>query len=59
MDLVASVNAALKNNLRAESFVYPGVLHAFTAKSRPAYDRGAAETSFARALAVLDALKAG
>jgi carboxymethylenebutenolidase len=57
MDLVASLNAALKNNPRAESYVYPGILHGFTAKSRPAYDKVAAETSFERALAVLDTLK--
>ena len=58
MDVVEAVQAALKPNKRAESFVYPGVAHGYTMKGRPAYDAAAAELSFERALRVLDGLKA-
>jgi carboxymethylenebutenolidase len=57
MDVVEAVQAALKPNPRAESFVYPGVAHGFTMKGRPAYDAGASELSFERALRVLDGSK--
>jgi carboxymethylenebutenolidase len=57
MDVVEAVQAALKPNARAESFVYPGVAHGFTMKTRAAYDASASELSFERALRVLDTLK--
>jgi carboxymethylenebutenolidase len=57
MDVVEAVQAALKDNPHAESFVYPGVAHGFTMKTRPAYDPAVAELSFERALTVLDKLK--
>jgi carboxymethylenebutenolidase len=57
MDVVEAVQAALKSNPRAESYVYPGVAHGFTMKTRPAYDAAVAEVSFERALTVLDGLK--
>jgi len=57
MDVVAAVQAALEPNARAETFVYPGVAHGFTAKGRDAYDGPIAELSFDRAIQVLDGLK--
>lgn len=59
MDVVEAVQAALKPNPRAETFVYPGVEHGFTSKTSAAYDPEVSELSFKRALAVLDKLKAG
>jgi carboxymethylenebutenolidase len=56
MDVVAAVQAALEPNARAETFVYPGVAHGFTAKGRDAYDGPIAELSFDRAIRVLDGL---
>jgi carboxymethylenebutenolidase len=58
MDVVEAVQAALKSNPRAESFIYPGVQHGFTMPGQPAYDAEASELSFKRALTVLDELKA-
>jgi dienelactone hydrolase len=52
------VQAALKHNPRAESYVYPGIPHGFTAPGRENYDREASELSFERALRVLEGLKA-
>jgi carboxymethylenebutenolidase len=57
MDVVQAVQAALEPNQRAETFVYPGVAHGFTVKTREAYNADAAEVSFQRALRVLDELK--
>jgi carboxymethylenebutenolidase len=57
MDVVEAVQAALKPNPRAETYVYPGIAHGYTMKGRPAYDEAAAELSFERALHVLDGLK--
>lgn len=57
MSVVEAVQAALAPNPRAESYVYPGVAHGYTAKDRPAYDAAVAELSFERALTVLDGLK--
>ena len=57
MDVVEAVQAALKPNPRAESYVYPGIAHGFTMEGRPAYNAEAAELSFERALKVLDGLK--
>lgn len=56
-DVIEAVRAALKTNPHAESYVYPGVLHGFTQKGRPAYDEAASELSFERAVRVLDGLK--
>jgi carboxymethylenebutenolidase len=58
MDAVETVQAALKHNPRAESYVYPGIPHGFTAAGRENYDREASELSFERALRVLEGLKA-
>jgi carboxymethylenebutenolidase len=58
MDVIESVQAALKRNPRAETFVYPGVDHGFTTKGRSALDAEVTEISFERALRVLDGLKA-
>lgn len=57
MEVVEAVRNALKPNPRAESYVYPGILHGFTMEGRPAYDAEASELSFERALRVLDGLK--
>jgi len=57
MDVVEAVQAALAGNPQAESYVYPGVAHGFTMKTRPAYDAAVAELSFERALTVLEKLK--
>lgn len=57
MDVVEAVQAALKPNPHAESYVYPGVAHGFTMKGRPAYDAAVADLSFERALTVLDGMK--
>jgi carboxymethylenebutenolidase len=57
MDVVESIQAALKHDALAETYVYPGIKHGFTAKTRPAYDEHAAEMSFERALGVLSKLK--
>jgi carboxymethylenebutenolidase len=57
MEAVETVQAALKHNSRAESYVYPGIPHGFTAEGREHYDREAAELSFERALRVLEGLK--
>jgi carboxymethylenebutenolidase len=57
MDVVEAVQAALKANPRAESFIYPGVQHGFTVPGQPAYDLEASELSFTRALSVLDELR--
>jgi len=57
MDVVEAVQAALKPNSRAETYVYPGIQHGFALKGRPGYDAAAAELSFERALRVLDGLK--
>jgi carboxymethylenebutenolidase len=57
MNVVESIQAALKHDALAETYVYPGVKHGFTAKTRPAYDEHAAETSFERAITLLDTLK--
>lgn len=57
-DVVEAVQAALKPNPRAETFVYPGVAHGFTVIGRDAYDGAVAELSFDRAIRLLDGLKA-
>lgn len=57
MDVVEEVQAALKSNPRAESYVYPGVAHGFTMKTRAAYDAAVSELSFERTIAMLDGLK--
>jgi carboxymethylenebutenolidase len=57
MDVVEAVQAALKPNPRAETFVYPGVAHGYTMKGRDAYDGPVSELSFDRAIHVLDGLK--
>jgi carboxymethylenebutenolidase len=57
MDIVNQVQDALKGNPRAETYVYPGIQHGYTAKGRPAYDEAASELAFERALRVLDTLK--
>jgi carboxymethylenebutenolidase len=57
MDVVEAVQAALKPNARAESFIYPGVKHGFTAKNNASYDAAVSELSFKRAVEVLDTLK--
>jgi carboxymethylenebutenolidase len=57
MDVVEAVRTALKDNPRVESFVYPGVAHGYTMKTRAAYDPAVAELSFERALTVLAGLK--
>ncbi len=57
MDVVGAVQAALKHNPRAESFVYPGAQHGFALKGSPGYDAAVAELSFNRAVALLDGLK--
>ena len=56
-DIVAAVQAALKPNPRAESYVYPGVEHGFTQKGRPAFDAAVADLSFERAIRMLESLK--
>jgi carboxymethylenebutenolidase len=57
MDVVAAVQAALKSNPRAESYVYPGVAHGYTMKGRAAYDGPVSELSFERAIQLLERLK--
>jgi carboxymethylenebutenolidase len=57
MDQVAAVQTALRANPRAETYVYPGVLHGFTMTGRPGYDEAVSELSFERAIRVLDELK--
>ena len=57
MDVVATIQAALAHNPRAETFVYPGIPHGFTGLGREHYDREASEVSFERALRVIDGLK--
>jgi carboxymethylenebutenolidase len=57
MEVVEIVQAALKHNPRAESYVYPGVPHGFTGQGREHYRHDVAELSFERALRVLDTLK--
>jgi carboxymethylenebutenolidase len=57
MDVVYEVQDALKGNPLAETYVYPGIQHGFTAKGRAAYDEAASELAFERALHVLDKLK--
>jgi carboxymethylenebutenolidase len=57
METVRAVQVALADNPRAETFVYPGVAHGFTMATRPAYNEDASESSFERALAVLNCLK--
>jgi carboxymethylenebutenolidase len=56
-DVIEAVRDALKGNPRAESHVYPGVVHGFTQKGRPSYDEAASELSFQRAVNVLETLK--
>lgn len=57
MDVVAKIQAALAHDTAVETFVYPGIKHGFTASTRPAYDKAAAELSFERATGLLDRLK--
>jgi dienelactone hydrolase len=54
---VRAIQVALADNPRAETFVYPGVAHGFTMATRLAYNEDASESSFERALAVLNCLK--
>jgi carboxymethylenebutenolidase len=55
--VIEAVRAALKSNPRAESYVYPGIIHGFTQKDRPSYDAATSELSFERAVRVLEGLK--
>jgi dienelactone hydrolase len=55
--VIDAVRDALKGNPRAESYVYPGIVHGFTQKGRPSYDEAASELSFERAVNVLETLK--
>jgi carboxymethylenebutenolidase len=58
MDVVEKIQASLAHDAAAETFVYAGVKHGFSASTRPAYDKAAAELSFERATQLLDRLKA-
>lgn len=49
MDEVEDTRKALAGNRLAEVHVYPGVVHGFTGKGRPAYDRNADQSSTAAA----------
>lgn len=57
MDEVATVQAALAGNPRAEVHVYPGAQHGFSFKGRPSFHETAATRSSKRAGELMEELK--
>ncbi len=56
MDEVTATREALTGNPLAEIRVYPGVVHGFTGKGRPAYDAAADASSTSAAARIISAL---
>ncbi len=56
MDEVTATQKALAGNRLVEIMVYPGVVHGFTGKGRPAYDANADQSSTAAAERMIRAL---